>query len=62
MSKSPSLSQTEFLYKIQRHLESVAQLAETQPEVFAKVVSDEELKQIEEIVTHLVMDLEREIE
>lgn len=61
MSKPPSLSRAEYLYKIQRHLESVAQLAETQPEVFAKVVSDEELKQIEEIVTHLVTGLEREI-
>lgn len=62
MSKLPSLSRAEYLYKIQRHLESVAQLAETQPEVFAKVVNDVELQQIEEIVTHLVTGVEREIE
>ncbi|MDJ0958900.1 MAG: hypothetical protein QNI91_18675 [Arenicellales bacterium] len=61
MSKSPSLSRAEYLYKIQRHLESVARLAETQPEVFDKLVNDRELKQIEEIVSQLVTGLESEI-
>ena len=61
MSKSPSLGRAEYLYKIQRHLESVARLAETQPEVFDKVVNDRELKQIEEIVSQLVTGLESEI-
>lgn len=61
MGKPPSLSRTEYLYNIQRDLESVVRRAETHPDAFAKVVTDKELKQLEDIVTHLVSRFEQEM-
>ena len=59
MSKPPSLSQTESLYNIQRDLNSLAQWAETRPDIFAKVVTEAELERLEEIATHLVASFEK---
>ena len=60
MSKSPSPNRAEFLLKIQHHLESVARVAETRPDLFSKVVSDTELEKIQEIVSCLVTEIEKE--
>ena len=61
MSKRPSLNRTEYLLSIQRDLEAVARLAETQPDLFSKIVSDAELEQIEKIVAQLIGGVEKEI-
>ena len=60
MSKSPSLNRAEYLLKIQHHLESVARVAETHPDLFSKVVSDAELERIQEIIFGLVTGIEKE--
>ena len=61
MSKPPPLSRTEYLYNIQRDLDSLTQWAETRPDIFSKVVTDKELEQLEEIVTNLVAGFELEM-
>ena len=60
MSKSPSLNRAEYLLKIQHHLESVARVAETHPDLFTKVVSDTELEKIQDLVSYLVSEIEKE--
>ena len=59
MSKSRSLNRTESLYNIHRDLNSLARWAETQPDIFARVVTDAEIERLEEIVTYLVVGFER---
>ncbi len=61
MSKSRSLSRTKSLYNIHRDLNSLAQWAETQPDIFARIVTDAEIERLEEIVTYLVAGFEREM-
>ena len=59
MGKPPLLSRTEYLNGIQRDLESVARRAETHPDTFANVITDKELKQLEDVITRLVARFER---
>lgn len=60
MSKTSTLSRTEHLYNIQRDLDFLTRWAETRPGIFAQVVTDQELEQLEEIVTRLVAGFEKE--
>ena len=57
MSSPPPLSREEYLFKIQRHLESVARVADTYPDLS---LSDTELERIERIISRLVTGIEEE--
>ena len=58
MSKPPPLRRTEYLYHIERDFHSLTRWAETQPDIFAKVVTDKELEQLEAMVNNLVAQFE----
>ena len=57
MSTPSPLDREEYLLKIQRHLEFVARVADTRPELS---LSDVELERIEKTISRLVTGIEEE--